>query len=150
MALLLAASVQAAEPAVSQPDNYCSWKAKDFAIEQPLCGLEGDVERGFRIATDVHRGNCIACHVLPVSGLDDHGNIGPSLIGVGSRYTEGQLRLRIVSSMTINPYTIMPAFYMNPRQLNRLADRYWDKTLLTAQQVEDVLAWLASLEEENE
>jgi sulfur-oxidizing protein SoxX len=72
------------------------------------------------------------------------GNIGPSLAGVGNRYTLGELRLRLVDPYIINPSTLMPAFYKT-EGLNRVDDNYMGKPILTAQQIEDVISWLATL-----
>jgi len=127
------------------PDSYCHWQMSNFAIEQPLCGLEGDPQRGRQIAADSHAGNCLACHQMPIDEESFHGTIGPSLHGIGARYNEGQLRLRIVDEQQVNPLTIMPGFYRDPRKANRVADGFWGKTFLNAQQVEDVVAYLVTL-----
>lgn len=127
------------------PANYCHWSARDFAIPEPLCGLEGDSVRGQAIARDSHGGNCLACHQLPVPGESFQGTIGPPLQGVGGRYSKAQLRMRVVDEQQLNPTTIMPGFYRDPRLANRVADDYWGKTFLSAQQVEDIVAYLATL-----
>lgn len=127
------------------PEGYCHWQVSNFAIEQPLCGLKGDPDRGRRIAADSHAGNCLACHQMPILEESFHGTIGPSLHRIGARYTEAQLRLRIVDEQQVNPLTIMPGFYRDPRKANRVADGFWGKTFLSAQQVEDVVAYLVTL-----
>ena len=127
------------------PADYCHWSAKDFAVQEPLCGLEGDPQRGRALAADTHAGNCLACHQLPIPEEGFQGTIGPPLSGVGARYTEAQLRMRVVDEQQVNPFTIMPGFYRDPRLANRVADDYWGKTFLTAQQVEDIVAYLATL-----
>jgi len=136
--------VQSAEP-IPLPKDYCHWEIKNFAIEEPLCGLQGDVERGRKIAADNHGGNCLACHMMPIPEEPLHGTVGPPLYGVGARLTEGQIRLRIVDEQKVNPITIMPGFYSDPRLANRVANEYWGKTFLTAQQVEDVVAYLKTI-----
>jgi sulfur-oxidizing protein SoxX len=118
---------------------------KDMAITQPLCGLKGSAAHGMAIATDSNRGNCVACHRLPVEGVEAFGNLGPPLAGVGARYSEGFLRLRVVDFKQINPMSIMPGFYRNPALLHRPAKDYAGRTFLTAQQIEDVVAYLVSL-----
>lgn len=142
---LMAMTAAIAEEMPPLPPDYCHWKAEHLAIDQPLCGLKGDPKRGRALAIDPHGGNCIACHHLPVPEESFHGTIGPPLEGVASRYTEGQLRLRVVDEQQVNPFTIMPGFYRDPRLANRVADEYWGKTFLTAQQVEDIVAWLVTL-----
>lgn len=139
------ASMTRAEPAVALPQDYCSWEVKDYGIGQPLCGLSGDAQRGSEIVTDSHRGNCLACHQLPIQGIEAYGTIGPPLQGIASRLTEAQIRLRVVDTREINPMSIMPGFYRDPRLINRPGKAYRGKTFLTAQQVEDVIAFLVTL-----
>jgi sulfur-oxidizing protein SoxX len=146
--LLIAGLVPAygnAEQAVALPDDYCSWKVVDYAIEEPLCGLSGDAMRGKKIVSDSHLGNCLACHQLPIPGIEAYGTIGPPLQGIASRFTEAQIRVRIVDTRNINPMSIMPGFYRDPRLINRPGERYQGSTFLTAQQVEDVIAYLVTL-----
>ncbi|MCB1725266.1 MAG: sulfur oxidation c-type cytochrome SoxX [Gammaproteobacteria bacterium] len=126
-------------------DGYCAWEVQDFAIDQPLCGLRGDPARGRALAADSHGGNCLACHQMPIDEEAFHGTVGPPLHGIGARYSEGQIRLRIVDEQQINPMTIMPGFYSDPAKANRMAGEYWGKTFLTAQQVEDLVTYLVSL-----
>ncbi len=83
---------------------------------------------------------------MPIPEELFHGTIGPPLDGVGARYTEAQLRLRVVDEQVLNPLTIMPGFYRDPRKANRVADDFWGKTFLTAQQVEDTVAYLVTLQ----
>ena len=127
------------------PEGYCEWDMQELAITAPLCGLQGDPGRGRAIAADEHGGNCLACHQLPIPEAAFHGTVGPPLHGVGARYSAAQLRARVVDEQQINPFTIMPGFYRDPRHANRVADAYWGKTFLTAQQVEDVVAYLVTL-----
>ena len=126
-------------------ENYCQWQVTDFAIEKPLCGYSGDAERGKAIASDGSRGNCLACHQLPIEGIEAYGTIGPPLEGVGSRLTEGFIRLRVVDTRNINPASIMPGFYRKPKLINRPGKPYIGRTFLSAQQVEDVIAYLVTL-----
>ena len=145
-AILLGCTLAAhATDVVPVAEDYCDWQATGFAIEQPLCGLSGDVARGRELAADSHGGNCLACHRMPIPEESFHGTIGPPLDGVGSRYTEAQLRLRVVDEQQVNPFTIMPGFYRDPAQANRVADGFWGKTFLSAQQVEDIVAYLVTL-----
>ena len=127
------------------PADYCYWQASNLAIEKPLCGLQGDAARGRQIAADSHAGNCLACHQMPIPEESFHGTIGPPLNGIGERYSAAQLRMRVVDEQAINPFTIMPGFYRDPREAHRVADEFYGKTFLTAQQVEDVVAYLVSL-----
>jgi len=130
-----------------QAESYMPWQVTGDAIVQPLGGLRGDAERGRQIAINRSKGNCLACHQLPIPDEEFQGTVGPPLDGVGSRLNAGQIRLRIVDEKRINPMTIMPGFYRDPDQLHRVLDEYVGKTLLNAQEVEDVVAYLLMLRE---
>ena len=127
------------------PDDYCRWQVADYAIVEPLCGLAGDAQRGREIASDGSRGNCLACHQLPIPGIEAYGTIGPPLAGIAARLSVPMIRLRVVDTRHINPMSIMPGFYRDPRLINRPGEEYRGRTFLTAQQVEDVIAYLATL-----
>jgi sulfur-oxidizing protein SoxX len=127
------------------PDDYCRWEVVDYAISEPLCGLAGDAQRGMEIVSDGSRGNCLACHQLPIPGIEAYGTIGPPLAGIAARMSVPLIRLRVVDSRNINPLSIMPGFYRDPRLINRPGKQYRGRTFLTARQVEDVIAYLATL-----
>jgi sulfur-oxidizing protein SoxX len=143
--LALLAGGAAASAETPDEAGYCAWEMQDFAIQEPLCGLKGDPQRGRRIAADSHGGNCLACHQMPIPEEAFHGTVGPPLHGVGARYSAAQIRLRIVDEQQVNPMTIMPGFYRDPAKANRVADAFWGKTFLSAQQVEDLVAYLVTL-----
>ena len=136
-AILLATTVQA--------DPYYSWQMKNFAINKPLGSLKGDAVRGKQISIAPEKGGCLTCHAMPIPEESFHGNIGPSLIGIASRLTEGELRLRVVDEKQINPETVMPGYYRHPKHFTLVAEDYEGKTYLTAQEVEDVVAYLLTL-----
>lgn len=116
-------------------------------MAKPLTDKPGDPAAGKKAFTDRKLGNCLACHALKQLNKEPfHGNIGPALDGVGSRYSAAELRLRIANPKAINPDTIMPGFYKK-EGLHRVMKKFEGKTILTAQQVEDVVAFLASLKE---
>ena len=142
--LALAPSVCLAERP-SLPADYCHWSMRNAAIEAPLCALKGDADRGRAIVADTHRGNCLACHAMPIPDEPFHGTVGPPLNGVGGRYTAGQLRARVVDEQGINPVTIMPGYYRDPARLHRVAPALAGRTVLSAQEIEDVLAYLVTL-----
>jgi sulfur-oxidizing protein SoxX len=141
LAFLPLASARAVEVA---DDHLAHFKIEDGAVAQSLTGKPGDPARGRKIAADRGLGNCLSCHALPIPDQADYGNIGPELNGVGARLTEGQLRLRIIDAKRINPATSMPAFY-RVDGLIQIAKTVEGKPILTAEQVEDVVAYLASL-----
>ncbi len=132
-------------PNLEKIEAYQSWKNADYSIAAPLGGLKGDPVNGRNVAIHQGKGNCLACHQMPIAEEDFHGEFGPPLVGVGSRYDAGQLRLRIVNMQEINPGTVMPPFYKNPDQLSRVSKKYQGHTILTAQEVEDVVAYLMTL-----
>ena len=89
-------------------------------------------------------GNCLICHRVPVPQEPFQGEIGPDLGGIGSRLSTGQIRLRVVDPQRLNPATLMPPYH-RIEGLRRVAPAFIGKPALTAQDVEDVVAWLASL-----
>ena len=121
-----------------------STAAADDAIPSSLTGTAGDASRGRAIVLDRHVGLCLLCHSGPFPEEQFQGNLAPSLAGVGSRLSAGQIRLRIVDSSRVNPDTIMPA-YFRTENLARVAPAYRGKTVLNAQQIEDIVAFLVTL-----
>lgn len=115
-------------------------------IPSSLTGRPGDPARGRAVVLDRQLGNCLLCHTLPVSGERFQGNIGPDLAGVAERLTEGQIRLRVVDATRVNPDTAMPAYH-RVEGLTRVAAEYRGRPVLTADQVEDVVAFLRTLKQ---
>lgn len=113
------------------------------AIPAPLTAEPGDARRGRDVIAG-RDGNCLLCHAVPETGERYMGNVGPPLSGVGKRLTAGQLRLRIADAGRLNPDVIMPSYY-RMHGLDRVAAAYEGKPILTAQQVEDVVAYLLTL-----
>lgn len=107
-------------------------------------GYVGDPARGRAIVADRQLGLCLLCHSGPYPEEPLQGDIAPSLTGAGSRWTAGQLRLRIVDSSRVNAATIMPAYY-KVEGLTRVARAYQGKPVLSAEQIEDVVAFLTTL-----
>jgi L-cysteine S-thiosulfotransferase len=118
----------------------------DGAVPQSLTGIPGDPVEGKRIVRDMSNASCLICHALPIEDEPDPGNIAPPLSGVADRFSEGELRLRLVDPKAINPDTVMPAYY-KWEGLNRVLETYEGKPIYTAQQVEDVVAYLMTLRE---
>src|SRR5215831_1518870 len=114
------------------------------AIPASLTGVPGDPVRGKAIVVSRQTGLCLLCHSAPLPEEKFQGTIGPDLKGVGLRNTEGQLRLRIVDSRIFNPDTIMPSYYRLDG-LEQVAPAFRGKTVLTAEQIEDVVAFLMTL-----
>src|SRR5471030_1936124 len=116
------------------------------AIPDSLSGQPGDAERGRAIVANRTVGLCLLCHSGPFPEVPLQGNLAPSLAGAGARNTAGQLRLRLVNPARLVPDTIMPAYYRLDG-LQRVARAYDGKTILTAGQIEDVVAYLVTLKE---
>jgi sulfur-oxidizing protein SoxX len=116
------------------------------AIPQSLTGGKGDAARGRAIVASRQVGLCLLCHSGPFPEERLQGTMAPDLQGAGSRWSEGQLRLRIVDAARLNPETIMPPYYRIDG-LNRVAPSFRDRPVLSAEQIEDVVAYLATLRE---
>ena len=114
------------------------------AIPASLTGITGDAAKGRSIVVSRQVGLCLLCHSGPLPEERFQGNLGPSLAGAGSRWSEGQLRLRLVDSRRLNPDTIMPA-YLQTERLTQVSKNMLGKSLLEAQQIEDVVAFLMTL-----
>ena len=120
--------------------------AQQESIPQSLSGQTGDPARGRAIVANRTVGLCLLCHSGPIPEERFQGNLAPSLEGAGLRSTSGQLRLRLVDAARLNPDTIMPPYYRLDG-LTRVARNFQGKTIFTAQQIEDVVAYLATLKD---
>jgi len=120
--------------------------AQQDSIPYSLSGQPGDPARGRAIVANRTVGLCLLCHSGPIPEERFQGNLAPSLEGAGLRSTPGQLRLRLVDARRLNPDTIMPPYYRTDG-LTRVARNFQGKTILTAQQIEDVVAYLATLKD---
>jgi sulfur-oxidizing protein SoxX len=116
------------------------------AIPKSLTGQPGDVARGRAIVANRSVGLCLLCHSGPIAEERFQGDLAPSLAGAGTRWSAGQLRLRIVDGSRLNADTIMPPYYRTTG-LQRVARNFEGKTILTAAQVEDVVAYLVTLKD---
>ena len=121
---------------------------EDGAVAASLTGAAGDAAAGRNWFADRKLGICLACHAN--SDRDDqsfHGEVGPELDGVGDRWSEAELRGIVSNAKMTFDGTIMPAFYRDSG-FNRNAEKFEGKTILSAQQVEDVVAYLLTLTED--
>ncbi|MCA0240430.1 MAG: sulfur oxidation c-type cytochrome SoxX [Proteobacteria bacterium] len=116
------------------------------AIEQPLTATPGDAARGRAIVASRQQGLCLLCHRGPFPEERFQGNIATDLAGAGSRWSAGQLRLRIVDSRRVDPDSVMPPFHRSDN-LQRVGRAWQGKPVLDAQQVEDVVAFLLTLKD---
>ena len=116
------------------------------AIPESLTGAKGDPARGRAIVANRQVGLCLLCHSGPFPEERFQGELAPALNGAGARWSEGQLRLRIVDSSRVNPTSIMPAYHRSDG-FTRVAPAFRGKPILTAEQVEDVVAFLLTLKD---
>ena len=121
---------------------------EDGTVTSSLTGEPGDADNGRKVFMNRKLGNCLACHAN--ADLDDqpfHGEVGPPLDGVAERWEEAELRAIVANSKMVFPDTIMPAFYIDSGY-TRALEKFEGKSILDAQQVEDVVAYLMTLKEE--
>lgn len=130
---VLAAAVLCASAAAAQD-----------GIPASLTGQAGDPARGRAIVANRQLGLCLLCHSGPFPEERFQGDLAPSLEGAGRRLSEPRLRLRLVDSRKVNPDTIMPS-YFRTEGLERVAPAFRGKPLLSAEQIEDVVAYLGTL-----
>jgi L-cysteine S-thiosulfotransferase len=140
LAVVLAASLPPAG-AQEQPKPF---EVVGDAIPASLTGTSGDPERGRAVVMNRYVGLCLLCHSGPFPEERMQGTLAPDLRGAGARWSEGQLRLRIVDAARLNPATIMPPYFRTDG-LNRVVAAFRGKPVLTAEQIEDVVAFLATL-----
>ena len=122
----------------------------DFRIEESLTSERPDPFRGLEVFVNRKLGNCVACHTnFDVAAMQFLGEIGPNLDWIGDRYTEAEIRAILVDSKVVfGAGTVMPAFYTS-RENFRTLEAFKGKTILTALQIEDVVAYLSSLSQES-
>ncbi len=140
-AMLLAGTAAPALTQAAQPLR--PYRVVGNAIPEPLTGDRGDPARGRAIVMK-RETTCLLCHSGPFPEERFQGDLSPGLKGTGARWSEGELRLRMVDAARINPATIMPSFY-RVDGLNRVGPSWRGKPILTAEQIEDVVAFLATL-----
>ncbi len=141
--IALAAGVAAAEPLA--PGDV---EIEDMVVAVSLTGQPGDPEVGRKTFADRGLGNCLACHAVSVLSNElFHGDVGPSLDGVAERWSPEEMRAILVNSKAVfGDQTIMPGFYTLEVGVN-VDEKFVGKTILAAQDVEDVLAFLTTLKD---
>lgn len=143
----LAAAAHAQEPERVPPAPLRAYVVVGDAIPESLTGAKGDPQRGRAIVVNRQVGLCLLCHSGPFPDEKFQGTLAPDLAGAGSRSTEGQLRLRIVDASRLKADTIMPPYYRTDG-LVRVAPAFQGKPILTAEQIEDVVAFLTTLRDD--
>lgn len=118
--------------------------SSDERWAKPLTAVPGDAARGRALVADRQKGFCLLCHRAPIVEVRQQGDLAPSLAGAGTRWTVAELRARVADARAVDPQSIMPAYFR--REGTRRVGTAWQgKTLFNAQDVEDVVAWLATL-----
>lgn len=154
LSIFLAATLLAGAAATAEEIAPGDVVFEDGAVAQSLSGQPGNPENG-KVLMDKGAGNCIACHsVTALSDLDFHGEIGPLLDGAGDRWTEAELRGIVANAKMMFPESMMPSFYRITGFI-RPGDEYTGKAIdpaaitpmLSAQEVEDVVAYLVTLKD---
>ncbi len=144
----LAGALWLGPASAAEPVTPGQVKFVENEIAKSLTGSSGDPVAGRKWIINRQLGNCLACHKN--SMMNDqlfHGEVGPPLDGAGSRWTVPQLRAIVANSKQVfGPDTLMPAFYRNG-DAARTARAFKGKTILSAQQVEDVVAYLSNLKD---
>ena len=115
------------------------------AIPESLTGTPGDAARGRALVVE-RSSTCILCHSGPFPEQSFQGDVAPGLAGTGRRWSEGEIRLRLVNASRLNAATIMPSYYRIDG-LNRVGRTWQGKPILSAEQIEDIVAYLVTLRE---
>lgn len=148
VALTASAMLAATTATMSTAEELVSYKVVDDTIPESLTGQPGDAANGRKLYLNRKKGNCLACHATKdMADEPFHGNVGPPMDGVASRYSEAELRMRIVNPKVVNPDTIMPAFY-RADGFHRVMKDFQGKTVISAQDVEDIIAYLMTMKDE--
>lgn len=142
-ALACAPALQAAHAQV-ESELRASYRIVGDGIPKPLTDAEPDVENGRRIVTERQTGLCLLCHSGPFPEARFQGDLATNLAGTGSRWSEAQLRLRMVDASQLDPQTLMPSYYRT-HGLQRVGSPWRGLPVLNAQQIEDVVAFLKTL-----
>jgi sulfur-oxidizing protein SoxX len=130
-------------PGVAGGEELRPYTVAGDSISESLTGLSGDATRGRTLVLE-RTNTCILCHSGPFPEEKFQGDLAPNLAGSGSRWSVGQLRLRLVDASRFNPGTIMPSYYRLDG-LDRVASNWRGKPILSAEQIEDIVAYLATL-----
>jgi sulfur-oxidizing protein SoxX len=134
-----------ASPRAADAQNLRPYTVTGNAILDSLTGMPGDAASG-RALVIARTSTCILCHSGPFPEEKFQGDLAPDLAGAGSRWSAGQLRLRLVDASRFNAATIMPSFYRIDG-LDRVGPSWRGKPILSAEQIEDIVAYLTSLRE---
>ncbi len=141
IAAFIVASLAFASPI--KADELAAYEIAGDSIPTSLTGAPGDAARG-RALVLARTTTCILCHSGPFPEIRFQGDLAPDLAGAGNRWTVSQLRLRLVDASRFNAQTIMPPYYRNDG-LVRVGRNFAGKPILSAAEIEDIVAFLATL-----
>ena len=127
----------------AETNKFFEIDKKNFIAVKIKKDLQGNIERGKKIFIS-RKVNCLSCHEAPIIEEKFQGNFGPPLGGIGSRYNKEELRLRVIDSKSINPDSIMPSYFKKIK-FERTPGEFLNRTILSAQEVEDLVEYLYSL-----
>ena len=119
------------------------WNAD--TVQMPLSPNPGDPIKGRSLVTSRQTGLCVLCHAGPFPEERFQGNLALDLRLSIANLSPGQLRARLVDPSKSNSNTIMPA-YFKTEHLQRVAPQFAGKTVLTGQEIEDVVAYLLTIQ----
>ena len=134
---------------VARADALVPFEVVEDTIPAPLTSQPGDAQRGRAVYVDRDRGHCLLCHASAHVDEPFAGTIGPDLSAIGDVYSAGQLRYRVVDSTLMTPDTVMPAYYRIDG-LTQVDTAYEGRPVLTAQEVEDLIAFLMTFRGDEE
>jgi sulfur-oxidizing protein SoxX len=146
LAQVISVALLVAVPCVAAQESVRPYAVVGDAVPASLTGAPGNAAQGRAIVANRQVGLCLLCHSGPFPEELFQGDLAPDLRGAGARWSEGQLRLRLVDASRLNPATIMPPYYRIDG-LTRVAANVRGKPILSAEQIEDVLAYLGTLKE---
>jgi sulfur-oxidizing protein SoxX len=145
MAVVAGTLLAAALSGVTLAQDLQTYVVEGDAIPLSLTGKPGDPVRGRALVLD-RSSTCILCHSGPFEEIRFQSDLAPGLAGAGSRWSVSQLRLRLVDASRLNAQTIMPSYYRGDG-LARVGAAWHDRPILSAEQIEDIVAFLATLRE---
>jgi sulfur-oxidizing protein SoxX len=145
LAAALALPGMAGLPRMAGAQALRAYEVIGDAIPASLTGVPADAVRGRALVLE-RSSTCILCHSGPFPETRFQGDLAPSLAGAGNRWSEGQLRLRLVDASRLNPATIMPSYY-RLEGLERVGPAWRGKPILSVEQIEDMVAYLMTLRE---
>ena len=122
-------------PYVINYNNFTAFKPANIEV--------GDANKG-KVILKSRKTNCLSCHNAPMPDEKFQGNFGPSLLGIGSRYSKEEIRIRLINAKIINPDSIMPS-YFKTLDYPRTQKKYLGKTILEVEEVEHLVEYLYSL-----